>query len=297
MKLAVTLLLLAATTTQAQYGLRRFPPAPTQKFAPDVPLTDPASDYPLRVHIFTAKFGGTNARNHGYGTINLIDPAAPKGFDFGFECDFPFIPNSTPTETYQARWHKQPFELEILTLALDTNKAHTCRLKLAPENIPFDATNLVKFTHGVSSSLRIRWSDPDFAYEVADPDYLVQFHVLDTERREAPRDDVGVGTANLFDPQGKPATLQGAEFHYECNYGFLANSQRTTYYQGHWVKPGHELEILLQRPGTTKVDKCIVDLTFEPQPYPERRTASTPKAPNAPPANQPVMIERTPPSP
>jgi hypothetical protein len=280
MRLALTLLLLAATAAHAQYRIPRLPAPPTQKFAPDVPLAEPASDFPLRVHVFTARFGGTDARNHGYGTLNLLDPTAPKGFDFGFECDYPFIPNTTPDETYQARWHKQPFELEILTLALDTNKAHTCRLKLAPENIPFDPTNFVKFTHGVSSSLHARWQDPDFAYEVADPDYPVQFHVLYTARIEGPRDDVGTGTANLFDPQVNPATLQGAEFHYECDYGFLPNSQRTTYYQGHWTKPGAQLEILLQRPGSPKVDKCVVDIALQPQPYPERRANPAPRSPN-----------------
>jgi hypothetical protein len=136
----------------------------------------------------------------------------------------------------------------------------------------------------------VRWSDPDFAYEVRAPDYPVQFHVVDTQRREGPNDDVGWGTANLFDPATN-APRQGASFQYECNYGFMPNSQLQTYYQGHWVEPGSKLEILMQRPGSDKVDKCVLQVSLQPQPYPERAMA-VPASP-ASPAGAPAFSQRS----
>ncbi len=62
---------------------------------------------------------------------------------------------------------------------------------------------------------------------------------------------------------------QGAEFSYNCSYGFLTNSQITGFYQARWVKPGSELEVLLQRPGSDKMDKCAVAVKLKAQKVPE----------------------------
>jgi hypothetical protein len=257
---------------------------------PAVPAAAPSPEFPLRVQVFQVRWGGLTYRNHGYGTANLLDGTTTQGFDFGFECDRAFVENRGPDETYQARWKKQPYALEILTADLDGKHQQPCKLQIALERHPFDPGNQVRFIHGVSSSLRVRWSDPDFAYEVRAPDYPVQFHVVDTQRREGPNDDVGWGTANLFDPATN-APRQGASFQYECNYGFMPNSQLQTYYQGHWVEPGSKLEILMQRPGSDKVDKCVLQVSLQPQPYPERAMA-VPASP-ASPAGAPAFSQRS----
>jgi hypothetical protein len=124
----------------------------------------------------------------------------------------------------------------------------------------------VRLSHGVSSSLRVPWRDPGFGYEGPAADYPVQFHVVDTERKEDDRGDHGWGTANLSDPSAG-VLLEGGEFQYDCGRGFLPSTQLTNYYPGQWVKLGEELEILLQRPGTDKVDKCRVRVQLQPQPY------------------------------
>ncbi len=274
----------------------------------NVPDLDPNPDFPLRFHVMVDHFGGFNYRYHGYGSANLIDPTkktAPQGFNFAFECNVRFVSNSNPTEHYQARWKKFAYELEILTIDGESLDTHTCELHLAQELQPFKPTNTVRYFNRIALSPSQRWTDPDFAYEVADPAYPVQFHVADGERNQDGPTDTGSGTANVSDP-GNKAPLQGATYHYDCERGFLNNSQSQNFYQGRWIKRSQKLEILLQRPGSDKVDKCIVDLTLEPQPYEDRwpfsrrNTAPTPAAPrehpNAPTSNFPIVNEPTPPN-
>jgi hypothetical protein len=289
---AIFVAVLALTTSaHAQFGLARRPAIRAEAVPPDVAAIDPEPAFPLRFHILVTRWGGLAWRNHGYGSANLLDATAPKGFDFAYECDYPFTANETPDQNYQARWKKQPYELEILTSEVGTGKLHTCKLHLAPEVRPFDLTNTARYTHGVSSSLRVVWRDPDFAYEVPAPDYPVQFHVLDGERREDSAGDHGWGTANLADPSTH-TPLQGADYHYDCNFGFLTSSQLQNYYQGHWIKPGQKLELLLQRPGSDKVDKCEVVVDVHPQPYPERRPLGQPSQSQQPSA-EPTLIRPT----
>jgi hypothetical protein len=266
------ILLLAATfapapRASAQYGIRRSPFFQAYTVQPDVPVRDADPAFPLRLHIFQVRWGGRDLRNHGFGSGNLLNAAHLQGFDFAFSCDYPFVENADPADTYQARWKHEPYELEILTAALGTQHTRTCKLQLAPEARPFDASNVVRYTHGVSSALRIPWRDPDFAYEIPSPDYPVQFHVIDAHRMEE-NIDHGFGIANLSDPT-PGTTLQGADFQYDCVWGFLHNSQPLAYYQGHWIKPGQKLELLLQRAGSDKVDKCQITVSLHPQPYPE----------------------------
>ena len=99
-------------------------------------------------------------------------------------------------------------------------------------------------------------------------DYPLHFHVVDGERTEDSYQDHGWGTANL---SGAGATVEGAEFKYDCSYGFLTNSQLTGFYQARWVQPGSQLEVLLQRPGSDKVDRCKVQIELQPQPYPQSK--------------------------
>jgi hypothetical protein len=239
---------------------------------PNVPVVDQDSGFPLRVHLLTARWGGIDGVYHGYGSGNLLDANGAKGFDFGFECEVPFIANLGADETYQARWKVSPYQLEILTVGagVDQPRSHVCTLRLASEERPFAPANTAALSHGVPSSLRKRWQDPDFAYEERQLDYPVRFHVVDGQRMEQQSTDHGWGTANLSEP-GAQAATQGADYTYDCSYGFLTNSQLSSFYQARWVRPGSELEVLLQRPGSDKIDKCTVEVVLKPQPYPQSR--------------------------
>jgi hypothetical protein len=250
-------------TTQAQIARSVIPTRPP---IPDVPITDPDPAFPLRVHIPITQWGGIATSTHGYGTLNLLDPTHPQGFDFAFSCTYPFHHNQLPDDLYQARWKHQPYELEILTGDIASNHAHTCTLHLAPEPEPFRAANAIRLPRPVKANPRLPWMDPGFAYQVPDPDYPLRFHVADAVRNEDSSGDHGYGTANLADPTSSiPPT--GADFRYDCYHGFMANSQRTTFYQGHWIIPNQKLEILLQRPGTDKVDRCTVSVALKSQTY------------------------------
>ncbi len=189
----------------------------------------------------------------------------------------PFVDNMGPDDTYQARWRRPSYELEILMTEAGKKHLNTCVLHLALKQRPFDHDNTAKMIHGASSSLRVTWRDPGFAYEPPSPDYPVHLHVLDGARTEDNQGDHGWGTANLSEPASQTpggTDLQGAEFTYECWRGFLPNTQLNSFYQGRWVKPGSELEALLQRPGSDKVDKCRIKLNLKPQPYPEKNVGA-----------------------
>ena len=271
-RLFLLVFLSACPVTFAQYGIGLAPVRPGA-VAPDVPAANPDPNFPLRVHLLTARFGGIGNAYHGYGSGNLLGDRAALGFDYGFECDVPFVPNESPNETYQARWTNSQYGVEILMaeVGVQQPREHTCTLHVALRRQPFEPANTAALSHGVSSSLRKRWQDPDFAYEEPQMDYPLRFHVVDGDRTEDSYQDHGWGTANLTDPATRAgAAVQGAEFKYDCSYGFLTNSQLTSFYQARWTKQGSELEVLLQRPGSDKVDRCKESqVKLKPQPYPQ----------------------------
>ncbi len=74
--------------------------------------------------------------------------------------------------------------------------------------------------------------------------------------------------ANLATPEsGSP--VQGAEYSYDCERGFITNSQLDSFYPARWTHPGQTLELLLQRPGSNSVDRCIVTVSLRPEPFPQ----------------------------
>jgi hypothetical protein len=238
----------------------------------EFPALDRDPNFPLRVHLLTARFGGIGGVYHGYGSGNLLGGNGAQGFDYGFECDAPFVANESPSDFYQARWKGSPYKLEILTAEVGVSepREHTCTLSLAMEQKPFEPANTAVLSHGVSSAMRKRWGNPDFAYELPDPDYPIHFHVVDGLRTEDDFADHGWGAANLSDPLEQTGVL-GADFTYSCSYGFITNAQLSGFYQARWVTMGSEIEVLLQRPGSDKVDKCKVQVNIRPQAYPESR--------------------------
>ena len=110
---ALLLFLVLCPAVLAQRALST-PPVRPGAVPPYVPAVNPDPNFPLRVHLLTARFGGLANNYHGYGSGNLLGDRAALGFDYGFECDVPFVPNQTPDETYQARWTNSQYGLEIL---------------------------------------------------------------------------------------------------------------------------------------------------------------------------------------
>jgi hypothetical protein len=267
-RLALVAFFVVTSVASAQLGGPGVTPVRPGTLPPDLPAVDSDSSFPLRVHLVTARWGGIAAVYHGYGSGNLIERSSTKGFDYGFQCEVPFVANQSPGETYQARWKSSPYQLEILTVEPGVDRRpHICTLRLATKDRPFEPVNTAALSHGVPSSLRKRWQDPDFAYEEPQLDYPLHFHVVDGQRTEDATTDHGWGTANLS--ESAQLAPEGAEFTYTCAFGFLTNTQLTGFYQGRWVKQGSEIEVLLQRPGSDQIDRCTVEVSLKPQPYPQ----------------------------
>jgi hypothetical protein len=278
------------------------PLSPATSRPPDIPFVEPDADFPLRVHLFSARFGQdsvhlyrtlrgemnggpgyyqSTASYHGFGTGNLLgDPT--RGFDFDFDCGSSFVENRQPQEFYEARWKRQDESLEILMLPVGSDRADTCELRLTFKAHPFDPA-IPPVLPSATLSANAFWHPPDVAFAGAAPDYPVRLHILTGVRRDFQSAVQGYGTANL--EGDRP---QGADYNYECSVGFLPNSQRDDVYLGHWVKLYQRMEILLQRVGSDKIDRCQINLTLKPLPYPE-----TPAAPSSLPASTaPAMSTR-----
>jgi hypothetical protein len=277
-RLALLACVFACPILPAQIGLR-LPRVQPTRVPPDVPVTISNPEFPLRVHLLIARFGGIGGVYHGYGSGNLVDQTAVQGFNYGFECDVPFVANQAPNETYQARWKVSPYKLEILTtqVGVDQPRQHTCTLQMALTQRPFDRSTTEMMTHGVSSSLRVRWQNPDFPFQSPALDYPLHLHVIDGQRLEDFYGDHGWGIANLTDSASQPP-VEGVEYKYDCTYGFVTNTQLAGFFQSRWVKQGSELEVLLQRPGSDKIDRCTVQVNLKPQAYPERRASTQARA-------------------
>lgn len=257
--LVSTLFLAAVASCQIRHESPT-PPLRAETLDPDIAATAPDPAFPLRVHLFEVRWGGFEYRNHGYGTGNLLNPTSAQGFDFAFECDVPFQPNADPAASYQARWKKSPYQLEILTAEVGNQHTHICKLNLALEAQPFTDANRAHFIHGVSSSLRKPWTDPEFAYEGPAPEYPIHLHVLDGQREEDAGGNHGWGSATLTTPQPSPA-VQAVDYTYDCDRGFITNSQHDNYYLARWTHPGRQLEVVLQRPGSNAVDHCTISVS------------------------------------
>jgi len=268
--------LLLLTLTLPLYAQRvvvRMPPVPYETQSPDIPVTDPDPGFPLRVHLGAARWGGPSPLYHGYGTGNLLG-ATPQGFDFIYGCSVPFMENSQQNDFYQARWKKQDESMEILMQVVGGNHEEVCELKIAYKAVPFTSENGARLENG-SPTLRspiMNWQ-PDVAYIDPDPDYPVRLHVLMGYWRYDGAAH-GYGSANLL---GDTAT--GLDYTYDCSFGFLPNTQVQEYYQGHWIKPGERMEILLHRMGSDKVDRCELRVTMKNAPYADNSPVTPASAP------------------
>lgn len=275
-----------ASTATAQMGMgrARMPRYFGEPIAPASPVSDPVPDFPLRVHLFSARWGGVNSSYQGYGSGNLLDAKGLTGFDYTYDCEVPFVQNQGASDLYQARWKTEPYKLEILMVQAGHDRYDTCTLRLSPRPQAVDPAWKEHFANGPTLATNPRWDLPDMVFLEPDPDYPVQLHVLTAYRRAMPSGVSGYGTGNLLGPQPR-----GVDFRYNCAYGFYANFLTTDYFEGHWVKPEQRLEILMARPGSDRVDKCQLSVTVRDQPYSDQPMQTPqPATPNTP--GRPSMV-------
>jgi len=271
---------------------------------PDVPLANPTPDFPLHVHIIANRWGGDTVHLyrsiqgemrggpgyyapsgsvHGFGIANIMG-ASPQGLDYTFDCPTPFMENTQPDGFYQARWKKPDMRLEILTQPVGSSRGEVCELKVALKQHPFDPEKALTAWSPANLPASAFWSDPETAFTDPDPDYPVRLHVLSSFRRYYDGGVQGYGTANLLG-----ANPQGVDYTYDCQQGILWNTQPDEFFQGHWVKQDQRLEVLLQRPGSDRVDRCQLKVTLQPVPYPEWQ--STPVATGPAPSSRPEFTK------
>jgi len=291
--LAALLCLDAATAhlsahLSAQMGMRRLRTQPItgEPMPPDIPSTQPDPDFPLKVRLFVARWNGFGSEYHGYGAGNLTEGGQTHGFDYTFICSVPFQRSLDAASLFQARWRKPPYQLEILLKRIGADREDACTLKVVLREHPIDPASLRMAANGPAPQPPgLRWQEPDAAFDDPDPDYPVRLHVISSLRRDDVAGARGYGTATLLDQP-----VRGVDYTSAGDPGFLENTSATDFYQGHWVRPDQELEILTQRTGSDKVDKCRVKLALRDTPYPDRAEAPPQTQPAAPPA----MLRRDP---
>lgn len=103
---------------------------------PAVVATAPNPDYPLHIRILSTHWNWFRREGvHGYGRANLLTPS-PKGVEFTYSCEQPFMQNTEPGEFYQAKWRKADQELTLLLQKVGSNKTTKCDVKVALHDTP-----------------------------------------------------------------------------------------------------------------------------------------------------------------
>jgi hypothetical protein len=116
-----------------------------------------------------------------------------------------------------------------------------------------------------------QYEPPGVASTVVNPAYPLRVHVLSQGERVHNRFGVhSFGRANLLDTPPR-----GMDYAFDCTTGFLHN-ERGEYYQARWKKPDQEMELLVQRVGSTHVDKCEIKVTMKAQPYGNNTASAAP---------------------
>jgi hypothetical protein len=116
---------------------------------------------------------------------------------------------------------------------------------------------------------------PGTASTVPNPAYPLHIRVL--MQGERVHNQFGVHSFGRADLLENP--IRGMDYSFDCYSGFMYN-QPGEYYQGRWKKPDQKMEILIQRIGSNKVDKCDLNVTMKPEPYGKYKAATAqPAAP------------------
>jgi len=75
----------------------------------------------------------------------------------------------------------------------------------------------------------------------------------------------------FYEGYGRGALLgpspQGLDYTFSCAQPFLHNPGKAEFYQGRWKKENQRLEILMQKVGGDKEQKCELKTSVKPQPY------------------------------
>jgi len=292
MKASVLFLAMFATCAFGQFQGRM----------PAVPVSSPDADFPVHVHIVTVRWGGDTMHlyrsiqgemrggpgyyeptgsAHGFGTANFLGDQG-QGFYYAFDCTSSFQPNVQMQEFYQARWKHAGQSLEILMAPIGTDHGELCELRVALRPVLFDAAFAKSQLPGGTINGPI-WTEPEISFIDPDSDYPLHLHIITGVRQLYNGGVKGYGTANLVADGG---SLQGVDFNYNCSRGLIPNAQPDEVFQGHWVKKDQRMEILLQRIGSDKVDRCQLNVNVKGSPYPGLSTAQ-PGSASA--AAQPVL--------
>lgn len=236
---------------------------------PNVPATASNPDFPLRVHISGVRWGGRVGYYRGFGSANLTSPVT-RGFDFSFLCGSAFLNNEAPDATYQARWKRPDQQIEILTAPVASNHEEGCTLEVAMKPQPFTPADAAGLTDQGLILVTPFWEAPEVPVAGPDPDFPLQLHVITGSRLYDQFGAHGYGYANLL---GSPP--QGVDYSYNCNMGFRANTREQDFYLARWVRPNEELEVLMQRAGGDKPERCKVKVNLQTKAYDRRLRPST----------------------
>jgi hypothetical protein len=140
-------------------------------------------------------------------------------------------------------------------------------------SILFRVLSLALLASAIGSSAQNR--TPGVASTVLNPAYPLHLRVLSAQRTSDRFGVQGFGRADLLGP-----SIQGVDYTFDCEQGFLHNGHSDEFYQGRWKKPDKLMEILVQRIGSDHIDRCDLKVTMKPSPYGRYKASATqPPAP------------------
>ena len=103
---------------------------------------------------------------------------------------------------------------------------------------------------------------PNVPVSQPNPDYPVHIRILENKWNRSLGTYTGFGRADLLD-----ADHRGLDFTFECNQPFLSNRLRGEFYQAKWKKQDQNLELLVQRVGSSHVTHCLLKTTMKQAAY------------------------------
>jgi hypothetical protein len=107
------------------------------------------------------------------------------------------------------------------------------------------------------------WHEPpDVAATTPYSDFPVHIHLYHVHWQNIRGTYEGYGRGDLLGP--KP---QGVDYTFSCSEPFLHNVGKAEFYQARWKKQDQRLEILMQKVGSDKLQKCELKTTLKPEPY------------------------------
>lgn len=103
---------------------------------------------------------------------------------------------------------------------------------------------------------------PDVAATTLHSDFPVHIHLYHVHWQNIRGSYEGFGRGDLLGP--KP---QGVDYTFSCSEPFLHNVGKAEFYQARWKKQDQRLEILMQKVGSDKLQKCELRTTLRAEPY------------------------------